>query len=534
MTKPSKLLQEGRKAEIWERYCGYTKLSLTEFMGIQNRLLMEQLNLLSTSKIGKSILGKDTPTSIDDFRRNTPLTTYEDYEDMLVERNPDILPVEPMAWMRTSGRTSGRGPKWVPITKPFYDRLADAVVGSMIMSSCSHPGDVKLQLNDKCLLATAPPPYFTAYITRSADDQLDLKFLPPLDEGEQMDFGVRIATGFRLAMREGLDYFYGLSSVLARMGAQFEETSDSGPKISVEHLNPFVLWRLIRAVIKARLNNNKLLPKDIWKLKGIMTGGTDTEIYRDKIEYYWGIKPLEGYACTEGGTMGMQSWNFKGMTFFPDSCFLEFIPLDDLLEQEKNPAHPLSTVLVNELEIGIYELVLTNFHGGIFVRYRVGDMFEVIGLEDQEIDCKLPQVRFYSRTKDIIDIGGFTRLSEKEIWQAIEESKIPYHDWVARKEIENSEPVLHIYIELQPGKSVQVSEARELIDKHLTCLVSEYEDLKTMLNYDALKVSLLPTGSFGAYMNAQVKAGADLAHIKPPHMQPPDAIMESLLSVKEI
>jgi len=532
MTKPSKLLKEGRKNELWERYCGYINLDKTEFMDIQNRLLLEQLALVGASKIGQVFFGDNIPTSIEDFRRNVPLTTYDDYENLLVDRNEDILPVRPMAWMRTSGRTSGRGPKWVPMTKPFYDRLADAVVGSMIMSSCSHPGDVKLQQNDKCLLATAPPPYFTAYITRSADDQLDIKFLPPLDEGEQLDFGLRVATGFRLAMREGLDFFYGLSSVLARMGAQFESTSSSSPRLSLEHLNPFVLFRLIRAVIKSRLRNQALLPRDIWKLKGIMTGGTDTDVYRDKIEHYWGIKPLEGYACTEGGTMCMQSWNFKGMTFFPDSCFLEFIPLDDILENEKNPDHPLSTVLYNELDLGIYELVMTNFHGGIFVRYRIGDMFEVVALEDKEIGCKLPQVRFYSRIKDIIDIGGFARFSEKEIWHAIEDSQIIYHDWIARKEVINKEPILHIYIELQPGGSINLEDAKSLIDKHLTIRVSEYNDLKTMLKYDALRVSLLKQGSFAAYMDAQVKAGADLAHIKPPHMQPPDAIMESLLSMK--
>ena len=182
MAKPNKLLKEGRKNELWERYCGYINLDKAEFMDIQKRLLLEQLALVGASKIGQVIFGDNIPTSIDEFRQNVPLTTYEDYENLLVDRNEDILPAKPMAWMRTSGRTSGRGPKWVPMTKPFYDRLADAVVGSMIMSSCSHPGDVKLQQNDKCLLATAPPPYFTAYITRSADDQLDLKFLPPLDE----------------------------------------------------------------------------------------------------------------------------------------------------------------------------------------------------------------------------------------------------------------------------------------------------------------------------------------------------------------
>lgn len=528
MTKPSKLLQEGRKSEIWERYCGYTSLSLDEFMSIQKRLLMEQLHLLGTSEIGKMIMGDPVPTTIEAFRQNIPLTTYEDYEHLLDKENEDILPLKPYGWARTSGRTSGRGPKWVPITKQFYDRLADAVIGAMIMSSCSQPGDVKLQLNDKVLLTTAPPPYISGYLSHSTDEQLEIRFLPPLEEGEQMEFGERVATGFRQAMREGLDYFYGIASILARMGSQFEETSDNSPKLSMEHLNPFVLWRLIRAVIKARLNNHKLLPKDIWKLKGIMTGGTDVDIYRDKIEYYWGLKPLEGYACTEGGTMCMQSWNYKGMTFFPDSCFLEFIPIEDIRKQEEDPDHPLSTVLFDQLEPGIYELVFTNFHGGIFVRYRVGDMFEVISLEDKDIQNKLPQVRFYSRVTDVIDIAGLARFSEKEIWKAIEDTKIPYQDWVVRKEINEGEPRLHIYIEARPEAIISENEAKELVDKHLSNHVEEFQELKRILNKNPLEVSFLRSGSFAAYMEAQRKAGADLAHIKPPHIQPSDKIMEIL------
>jgi hypothetical protein len=529
MTKASKLLREGRKTELWEMYCGYIKLSLPEFMGIQKRLFIEQLNLVSSSKIGQAILGDKIPENIEDFRQNVPLTTYADYAPLLDGKNEDMLPVKPYSWGRTSGRSGGE-PKWIPITKQFYDRLADSVIGAMMMSACSEPGDVKLQLNDRILLATAPPPFISGFVSRATNDQLDVRFLPSLEEGENMDFAERIATGFRLAMREGVDYFYGIASVLARMGAQFEESSDNSPKISMEHLNPFVLWRLIKAVVKSKFNNNHLLPKDIWKLKGVMTGGTDTEIYRDKIEYYWGLKPLEGYGSTESGTMCMQSWNFKGMTFFPDCALLEFIPFNDLLEQEKNPDHPLTTVLFDELEVGIYELVFTNFHGGIFMRYRVGDLFEVISLEDEEIGCKLPQVRYYSRFIDIIDIGSMVRFSEKVIWKAIEGTGIDYFDWVARKEIIEGEPALHIYIEVKPDAAITETDVMALLDKHLSLQVKDFKDYKTMFNHNPLKVSIIKPGSFSSYMEAQQRAGADLGHYKPPHMQPSDQVMERLLS----
>jgi len=532
MTKPIKLLQEGRKSELWERYCGFINLSLNEFMGIQKRLLMEQLSLLRSSKIGQSILGENLPQNIDEFRKNVPLSTYVDYEAFLEGKNDDYLPIKPYDWARSSGR-SGGGVKWAPLTKQNYDKLADSVIGAMIMSSCSTPGDVKLQLKDRILLATAPPPFFSGYVSRATNDQLDVRFLPPLLEGEKMDFSERIAIGFKQGMRDGVDYFYGVASVLARMGAQFEETSESNsPGITLEHLHPLVLWRLTKAVIKSKLNNNKLLPKDIWKLKGVMAGGTDTEIYRDKIKYYWGLEPLEGYGSSEGGTMCMQSWNFKGMTFFPDTCFLEFIPMGILEKNENGSDLRLSTVLFDELETGIYELVFTNFHGGVFVRYRIGDLFEVISIGDEEIGSELPQVRYYARSKDIIDIGSMARFSEKDIWKAIEDTGINYFDWVARKEIVDGEPCLHIYIEINPGTPITESETFELLDKHLSIRVSEFLDYKTMLNHNPLKVSILKPGSFAGYMEAQQKAGADLGHYKPPHMQPKDHVLEKLMAIK--
>ncbi|MEJ2758553.1 MAG: GH3 auxin-responsive promoter family protein, partial [Anaerolineales bacterium] len=358
----------------------------------------------------------------------------------------------------------------------------------------------------------------------------EVQFLPSLEVGEQMDYGSRVALGFKLAMREGLDYFMGLASVLARMGEQFEQESGSATKPSKDLLNPFVLWRLLRALFVSKTNNRNLLPKDIWRLKGIMSGGTDTDIYRDKIDYYWGFKPLEGFACTEAGNLAMQSWNFKGMTFFPDAAFYEFIPMEEHEKNLEDPSYIPQTKTYDQLEEGIYEIVFTNFYGGIFLRYRIGDFFEVISLEDKEIDCTLPQLNFYSRVSDVIDIATVARFTERDIWKAVETSGLPYTDWIARKEVYNTHPQLHVYIEPKENAEIDVESAKQLIDTQLSDLLTEYVDLKTMFNYDPLKVSILPEGAFSMYMKAQVEAGADLAHIKPPHMQPSDKILERLLS----
>ena len=528
MDLTSKFLRDGRTQDIWSKHCGFINLSIDKFMEIQEILLTEQIELLYESKIGKEILNGNKPSNIDEFRNQVPFTTYEDYAHYLDEKNEDVLPIKPYTWAGTSGRISGKGSKWVPYTKKMYELLGDGVISALIMSSCSGKGDVNLQLSDKLLFSVAPPPYLTSLLAYSTRDQLDVVFLPSLEEGEKMDFGERVATGFNLAMQEGLDYFYGIASILTRIGDQFEQSS-SGTTVSRRMLNPLVLWRLLRAVLITRIQQRSLLPKDIWKVKGIVAAGTDVAIFKDKIEHYWGKKPLEGYGCTEVGVIACQAWNFKGMSFVPDRHLLEFIPYEEHLKVKEDPTYAASTKLLNELEEGIYELVVTNFHGGVFTRYRVKDLFEVISIGDDEIGSELPQFQLYSRNGDLIDLGGMVRLTERNIWKAIENAGISYQDFVARKEYIDQNVNLHLYIEPKPGPSVSVEDTRLKISQYLRENFQEYRDSEEILGIDPLILSLLPMGAFQSYMTSQRKAKAVLEDLKPPHLQPNDSILGRLL-----
>jgi hypothetical protein len=525
MKNSYQLIAEGRKDELWQKHCGFFSLSKDEFMNIQRRLMLEQIKLLGASKIGQALMGDRVPVSVEEFRQITPLTTYADYEPFLKNKREKDLPAKPFVWARTSGRTST--PKWIPYTKAMYDHLSDPVIGAMLMSSCDQPGDVKLERNDKFLMASAPPPYASGYITRSTRENLEVRFLPPLEVAEKMDYLDRVALGFKLAMQEGLDYFMGISIVLARMGEQFERQSGS-TQPSRDLLNPFILWRLMRAVVVAKLNNRNILPKDIWKLKGIMSGGTDIEIYKEKIEYYWGKRPLEGFACTEAGNMAMQGWNFKGMVFFPDNAFLEFIPLEERTKNKADPGYQPRTLLYSELQPGVYELVFSNYYGGVLTRYRIGDLFEAISIGDKELGSELPQMKFYSRADDIIDLGGFIRLTERDIWRTIAATNFKYEDWTARKEMVYDAPTLHIYIEPKTQSETSADRLKEILDQLFSKRFPDYHDLKEMLGVDPLKVTLLAKGSFENYMKTKMQAGADLAHLKPPHMQPSDESLKLL------
>jgi len=530
MINSYKLIEEGRKDELWNKHCGFLNLSMREFMDIQKRLMLEQIKLLGTSNIGKHFMGQRVPTSIEEFRRVTPLTSYSDYAQFLSDKNENDLPVKPYVWARTSGRSSDLGPKWIPYTQAFYQHLSDPMIAGMLMCSCTNPGDVKLERNDKFLMSSAPRPYAGGFMARSIAENLNIIFLPNLDDAEKMSFGDRVTEGFKLSMQQGLDYFAGMSVVLARMGEQFE-TQTSNIRPSKDLLNIFTFWRLLKAVIIAKINKRNILPKDIWKLKGILSGGADAGIYMDKIEYYWGRKPLDGFSCTEGGNLAMQSWNFKGMTFFPDSVFLEFIPLDEVNLNKADPTYQPKTVLLDELEIGIYELVISNFHGGVLVRYRMFDLFEVVSIGDKEINSILPQVHFYSRSDDIIDIGSYLRLTERDIWEMLVETGFKLMDWAANKEIIDGNPVIHLYIEFKESPTQSDEEIFNLLDEHFYNRFQEYRDIKNDLGINPLVFTQLPSGSFNAYIKSKLDAGADLAHLKPPHMRPSPESLNHLQTI---
>ena len=530
MTTVAELLQQGRRDEVWKKYCGFLDLNLQEYMDIQERLLMEQIELLSRCELGRKLLRNQVPTSVEEFRSQTPLTTYDDYLPFLLDRNPAPLPRPPAFWARSSGRSSEFGFKWVAYSKEMTRKVGEFIVTSFLLASCSGRGDVQLNIGEYILFTLAPPPYFSGVLAHELQDQLQLIFLPSLAEGDKMDFEQRIETGFRLALKSQLDLFYGLSSLLVAIGERFAEGSGN-VKFSLDMLDPRLIFRFIRGLAASKLQHRNLLPKDLWKIKGIVVGGMDTSFYVDAIEALWGKKPLEGYGGTELGGIAMQAWNYKGMTFLPDYNFLEFITEEDfwnsMSEDGYSDKQP-RTLLLNELTPGgIYELVITNFHGGVFTRYRTGDLIQIIALRDEELNINTPQMVFYTRADGVIDLAGFTRLTEKSISTAIWEAGVSTNGWTVRKEYDNEKPFLHLYLE--PKSDLEVDESRLAIHRKLKDKDPGYADLEGMLGFNPLVVTILPKGAFERYMDFKRANGADLAHIKPPRVNPTDQALAILI-----
>ena len=95
-------LTKNPPGEIWEEYCGFLDLSIDEYMMVQNRLLDEQIELFSKCGLGQKIMHGQRPKGVDEFRRIVPLTTYEDYAEVLLNKKESMLPSEPVVWLETT------------------------------------------------------------------------------------------------------------------------------------------------------------------------------------------------------------------------------------------------------------------------------------------------------------------------------------------------------------------------------------------------------------------------------------------------
>jgi len=529
MASISNLLRQGRNEELWQMCCGYIDLSMKQFMVIQRRLLQDQLEVLRNCELGRKVMRGAMPTSLEQFRREVPLTKYSDYCPELLEKREDVLPAKPAHWLHTSGKSGEYPYKWVPYSEKFAHELAILLYGTGIFASCNGRGDVsRAKEHAKIVYAVAPAPYASGTFVQIMQQEVDAAYLPPLDKAENMSFEQRTKEGFRLALSRGFDYFFGLSTVLIVVGEQFGKRS-RGLAVMPLLSQPAALFRLLKGLVRSRMEHRSMLPKDLWSVSGIMSGGADSTVLRERLHALWGRYPLETYACSEGGLIASQTWDYGGLTFIPDLNFLEFIPEDEHLKLRLDNSYMPKTVLIDEVELDKnYEIVITNFHGGAMVRYRVGDMVRIIALGNNKLGIDIPQMIFERRADDLIDIAGFTRLSERVIWQAIENSRIPYEDWAARKEIVEDKPMLHVYLEAKDGSAPSNKRVASELHTQLKKLDNDYADLESILGVKPIKVSLLPAGAFKAYMAERQAEGADLAHIKPPHINPSDKTLSLL------
>jgi hypothetical protein len=263
------------------------------------------------------------------------------------------------------------------------------------------------------------------------------------------------------------------------------------------------LQQMLKRLLTGRLDAPRpILPGDVFKMKGFIATGTDAKCYRERLAKAWGVYPIEVAAGTESTCLGVETWEHKGMTFFPDACFYEFIPENEMLRNLQDPDYIPKTCLMDEVAADQnYELVISVLKGGAFARYRIGDVYRCLGTDQKN---GVPRFTFLDRIPTVIDIAGFTRITEASIDEVIRLSKLGVGAWLAKKEYtEDNNPYLHMYMEVSPDTLATDAITKKVITEHLTVYFkyfdSDYEDLKKLLNIEPLQITLLRYGTIKKY-----------------------------------
>ncbi len=524
MKHPVILSEEDRN---WEKYCGFLDLSVKQFMSIQEALLLQQLKCSSQCQLTKKLLGNKIPATVNEFRRSVPLTRYDDYIEELERLDGSALAEKPYVWVQTTGGSNTT--KRVPYTYHGYQVALDNLMSVFLLACSRQRGQSDLLDGDKVLFNVAPAPYLSGILASGVSEKFNLKPILSPELHDSMDFKEKVSKGFEKSLSSGVDIIIAMTSVLMQTGERFDKLLNSRTQKNKNMRSPRTALRFVKAALRSRLENRTILPKDLWSVKALIGWGIDTSIYREQVHKYWGTYPFEFHACTEAGVIAVQNWNKKGMTMIPYSNFYEFIPESEWLRSKDDALYEPRTVLLPELEPGKqYELVITNYYRMPFIRYRLGHLIRVTSVADEEAEVYLPQIAFESRADDLIDIAGFTRVSEKIVAQAIANIGVKFKDWTIRKEVKDSKPTLHLYIELTGiDKSPSLAPA---LHRELTELDPHYNDLDKMMNIQPLQVTELRPGTFDNYYMKKRQQGAELVHLRPSRMNASDDVIDDLVS----
>jgi len=501
-----KKLKERSSREIWQEYCGFLDLSIDEFMDIQYRLLQEQIELLSKCGLGQRFFKGSVPKNVDEFRKQVPLTTYDDYADILLLKRSDMLPAPPVVWLQTTWESGCKPVKWAPYSEAMLDVYKNNIIAAMMLSTSDSKGHFHVRSGYKALYALAPLPYATGLFPDLIDSEIKMKFLPPLKEARNMSFGQQSKLGFKMGLQQGMDMFFGMSGIIHRITQNLDMSGGGSVGLgTLLRMSPSMIYKVLKAKYLSNRDGKPIQPKDLFHLQGFVCVGTDTELFKNDLERAWGRRPLEVMGGTEPACIATETWSKDGLAFFPDTCFYEFIPETDMLRNLQDPTFVPRTCLMNELTANQnYELVITVLKGGSFVRYRPGDVYRCVRLKNPNDGLDFPQFQYVDRIPTVIDIAGFTRITENSINNVIQLSGVEISDWFALKKYdEDKRSYMQMYVELSDRASRSPVACSSIIAEHLSIYFKlydeDYGDLKHMLGIEPLSVQVLPRGTMAAY-----------------------------------
>ena len=223
----------------------------------------------------------------------------------------------------------------------------------------------------------------------------------------------------------------------------------------------------------------------------------------EDIKKLTGNYPKTTYGSTETLFCSIPSIQYPGSFLFDwRVMYSEFVYEDDKVDTlgDLGPSG-LDLMNIDHVKVGgHYQLIATPFQTDM-TRYVMPDIFECVAERDDILETEFPVFKYYARADRILVLHNFTRITEDEILEVFKAAEVPFVEFTARRELDGSRDYLHLYIELRKPVEMDILHAK------INSLLREYDrdwrDLSNFLDYDPLKITILPKGSFNRYLNRQ-------------------------------
>ncbi len=497
----------------------------------------------SKSEIGNKFNFADIK-SIEDFKRQVPLTEYKFYEDYInrmANGEKNILTSEEVEYFGHTSGTTGKQ-KLIPATKTSR-RIASKYM-ALLTNKFSYENFKENWNYGKGLIIAdivvttytsggVPICAATSGGMNGIRHILPYLYTSPIEVMKIKDKEAALYLHLLFALKE--------TNLLYISGVFISNILDLFRVLEIKHED------LVRDIRRGRINNNiniddntrknlnKLLSPKVSRadvlerefkkgFKGIArriwtnltyiatVTGASFSIYDDKVNYYTDSLPIysPAYASTEG-MIGINPYANKiRYVIIPSTVFYEFIPVNEREQYGEN------TICLNELKKGQeYEVVITNYAG--LYRYRLGDVIKVVDFYN---NC--PEVEFLYRKNQVLNMVA-EKTNEEHLTNAIKNTmkklNLNMIDYTTLPDNSITPGRYVFYFELRNEMPMyKVNLLQKTLDSELRNSNLAYDRARKNNRLGDVKVILLAPNTFNIIKETLFTKGVSKSQIKVPRV----------------
>ncbi len=416
----------------------------------QNGVLLSQLYHAENTDYGK-IHGFSSITGYDDFRRNIPIVTYEEFEPYIEKARQgqrDVFwPGAVRNFAKSSGTTNAKS-KFIPITDESLE-LCHMKAGKDLVSMYANNHPDNQLFTNKNLRLGGSADFYEDFNTKFGDLSAILI--------DNLPFWVEITTTPSKKVSLMSEWESKLKAIVSEV-----KNEDVGSMTGVPSWMMVLLQRVLQETGHGSIS-------ELWpNLEVFFHGGISFKPYREQYRQLIGkdINYYEIYNASEG-FFGIQDQHGSDemLLMLDYGIFYEFIPMDRF-----DPAN-LEAIPLEEVELDKnYAMVITT-NSGLW-RYLIGDTVRFTSLQPFRI-------RVSGRTKHYINAFGEELMIdnvETALARACEATRAAVCDFTgAPVYMHNGDSGAHEWIFEFTTKPDDLDRFIEIFDNHLKSLNSDYE-----------------------------------------------------------